>query len=128
MSWALKEASFWRRWDLSQDLKPGYRLGKEASMRKEESLDDFAKEVGWGTGALVPDLVVQFLPLCADVQLLQRSLFPRNPSPAFVQRARAPSGPFAQLRASQQLHRAQPPAIFPFPGTDLQLRQLPSLV
>lgn len=37
MSWVLKKASSWRRRDLSQDLKPGYRLGKEASMRKEES-------------------------------------------------------------------------------------------
>lgn len=34
---ALEKASFWRRRDLSKDLKHESRLGKEASMRKEES-------------------------------------------------------------------------------------------
>lgn len=65
---ALEKASFWRRRDLSKDLKHESRLGKEASMRKEESggyecLDDFAKGVGWRKGPLVLDLVVQFLTL-----------------------------------------------------------------
>lgn len=51
MLWAFEKPSFWMRRDLGKDLKHEYRLGKEASMSKEESrvyesLDDSAKGVG----------------------------------------------------------------------------------
>lgn len=47
MGWALEKASFLRRRDLRRVLKQVYRLGKEASMSKEEfggdeSPDNFA--------------------------------------------------------------------------------------
>lgn len=101
MLWAPEKPSFWRRRDLSKDFKHEYRLGKEASMREEsggyESLDEFAKGVGWRKGPLVLDLVFQFLTLCVDAPLLQRSLFPRNRSPGLHGKAETPSGPLALL-------------------------------
>ena len=97
MSWALKKASFWRR----QDLKPGYKLGKETSMHEGESrgyksLNDFANRVGWGRGALIPERIIQSLPRCVSVRLLQRSLFPWNPSPAPALQS-GDSGPLTRL-------------------------------
>lgn len=88
------EGFFLEEVGLGKDLKHGQSLGKEASMLKEESagyesLHDFVEGEGWGRGALVPDLVVPFLTLCVDAWLLQRSLFPGNPSPAWAQQGQS---------------------------------------
>lgn len=120
MLWAPKKPSFWRWRDLSKDLKHEYRLGKEASMREEESggyesLDEFAKGVGWRKGPLVLDLVVQFLTLCVDAPLLQRSLFPRNRSRVYMARPRRPLVPSlcfcGAYAAPHGLQRGQAPGI-----------------
>lgn len=134
---ALQRASFWRKRDLSKALKYEYRLGRDTSMRKEESggyesLDDFAKGVGWRKGALVLDLVVQFLTLCVDAPLLQRSLFPRNPSPASTGQGRdslwSPRSVSVGLTRLHTGSRAvRQPALCLQPPRDLRSHQLPYL-
>lgn len=131
MSWALKKASFWRRQDLSQDLKPGYKLGKETSMHEGESrgyksLNDFANRMGWGRGALIPERIVQSLPRCVSARLLQRSLFPWNPSPAPALQS-GDSGPLTRLprgfRGSTAAPEDSGPAMFTRPREDLRHHQ-----